>query len=171
MSSFRAIFILILVTQSSLVFSRSKTIKKLFHIERSKNKNQVHYEVGISEKCELVDKSLKSYWMDLEEGPNVRTEMAFYQLPAYGVSKQSVKDQEMLFQLKAVEKREFKLIANKVEEQCIVSSFVKYQDKWVSLKKIYVSAESGFISPTVEYIDVFMQNNEKNEIKERIIPL
>lgn len=47
----------------------------LFHIKRNKNRNEFHYE-GMVADCRWQDGAVRGQWHDLEDGPDVRENIA-----------------------------------------------------------------------------------------------
>lgn len=65
----------------------SAFVQSVFHIEKSENKNQVHYAVKVDERCRPAGKRpLYGYWRDFEDGPRAVSQLLDHELPAYGVS-------------------------------------------------------------------------------------
>jgi hypothetical protein len=58
----------------------------LFHIEKSENKNQVHYGVHVDQACRPVgEQPVYGYWRELERGPEVTSRLLDLEQPAYGL--------------------------------------------------------------------------------------
>jgi hypothetical protein len=66
-------------------------IRSVFRIEKSQNRNQVHYGVHLSEACvPLTDAPVYAYWRELEKGPNVVLPLLAIEHNAYGIDVQRV---------------------------------------------------------------------------------
>ena len=61
-------------------------VGSVFHIEKSENKNQVHYAVQVDAACRPQTTSpIYGYWRDLEHGPGAVSELLDHEQPAYGL--------------------------------------------------------------------------------------
>ncbi|HEX4355727.1 MAG TPA: DUF4833 domain-containing protein, partial [Polyangiales bacterium] len=62
-------------------------LDSIFHIEKSENKNQVHYGVHVDTHCRpLGSQPMYGYWRELEKGPRVISDLLSHELPAYGLT-------------------------------------------------------------------------------------
>jgi Domain of unknown function (DUF4833) len=65
----------------------SVSVSSVFHIEKSENKNQVHYAVQVDAECRpLGQKPVYGYWRDLEVGPRAVSPLLSHEQPAYGLT-------------------------------------------------------------------------------------
>ena len=159
-------FVLILVFPS-IIYSKIKAIN-LFHIERNKNQNIVQYFIKMNSVCEMDEYSLKGEWRDFNNGNyNSRRDLTTFQrLAAYGVSKIKRNDDAIYFKLNALNKYDLKIISEKKLEGCLTKTFIRFEENWHELNKIYVFAKEGFILPTVKYIDFYLlEKNNKSFVK------
>jgi len=61
-------------------------VTSVFHIEKSENKNQVHYAVQVDEACRpLGAQPVYGYWRELERGPAAVSQLLEHEQPAYGL--------------------------------------------------------------------------------------
>lgn len=61
-------------------------VSSVFHIEKSENKNQVHYAVQVDGACRpLGEQPVYGYWRDLERGPAAVSQLLEHEQPAYGL--------------------------------------------------------------------------------------
>jgi len=61
-------------------------VTSVFHIEKSENKNQVHYAVQVDDACRPVGaQPVYGYWRDLERGPRAVSQLLDHEQPAYGL--------------------------------------------------------------------------------------
>lgn len=129
---------------------------QLFYIQRSKNKNEVHYELLINEGCTPLAKNpVHGYWQDLEKGPNVRSEIGTFEYIAYGISDQKIEGDWIHFKMKAIENKNFKAKITNKEGKCTAQAWTIFKGQEGVLKKVYIFAVEGMIKPTVKYIDLF----------------
>lgn len=62
-------------------------VPSVFHIEKSENRNQVHYAVRIDERCRPLGKQpVYGYWRDLEVGPRATSPLLNHEQSAYGLT-------------------------------------------------------------------------------------
>ena len=140
----------------------------LFHFERSKNINQVHYELRINPDCSPLAKDpVHGYWKDLVEGPNVTSEIGVFESMAYGISDQKVEGEWVHFKMKALETKKFKAHIYK-NGKCIAEAWTDIAGKPSILKKAYIFAVEGLVKPTVKYIDLFGVGADGKPTQERM---
>lgn len=153
----------------SKTLTASITPAKLFFIQRSKNSNEVHYELQHEPDCSVKkSEPVRGYWQELEKGPNIVSDITVFEQPAYGVSDQKVEGEWVYFKMKAIPERDFKAKVIKKDGTCLVEAFTTINKEPSVLKKIYIFAVEGFIRPKVKYIDLFGVSNDGKEVKERI---
>lgn len=145
---------------------------KMFHIDRSKNKNQVYYLAVVDQNCQFVTKDpIKGQWLVLEKGPDVIEELSTFDMLAYGVKNVEQVKGEVTFNLKALESKKIKVSLNpQGEKKCLPLAQVQIKDKWAKLERIYVFSEEGLILPEVKYVDIFGKLDDGSAVSERIIP-
>ena len=150
-----------------------KESDSLLFIERSKNKNQVHYAVKLNPDCTFAnDAPVYGYWKVLEKGPDVIEELNTFDNIAYGIENQMVDEKnknEITFNLKAIESKKITLTVTKKEQNCLKKTVMTINGQSAIIEKIYVFAEEGMIRPTVKWIDLFGKDNKNKAITERII--
>lgn len=62
-------------------------VPSVFHIEKSENRNQVHYAVRIDGQCRPLGKApVYGYWRDLEKGPRATSQLLDHEQSAYGLT-------------------------------------------------------------------------------------
>jgi uncharacterized protein DUF4833 len=87
-------------------------IRSVFRIEKSHNRNQVHYGVRLTQSCvPLTDAPVYVYWRELEKGPNVVLPLLAIEHSAYGIDFQRVQARvvtagRVLIRLRALPSRE-----------------------------------------------------------------
>jgi len=142
---------------------------QLFNIQRSKNKNEVRYELLINDDCTAKAKDpVHGYWQDLEQGPNVRSEIGTFEYIAYGISDQKIDGEWIHFKMKAIENKNFKAKLYKKEGKCIAEAWATFKGQEGILKKVYIFAVEGMIKPTVKYIDLFGNLPNGQALQERM---
>lgn len=65
----------------------TERIHSVFHIEKSENRNEVHYDVRVDEHCRPLRKDpIVPYWRDLEVGDHVIAPLTSIERRAYGIA-------------------------------------------------------------------------------------
>lgn len=142
---------------------------RLFHIERSINKNIVCYDLNSDTSGALNKKEpIHVYWINREEHPGQRGELNYVQKElAFGYKVTSVDNNTALLKLNAVKTRPVTL------EQSGDQKYVCKTDingRPAVLRKIYVQTPTGN-SLRVEYVEIFGTDFETGmSVSERITP-
>lgn len=163
--------LLLVFTGSILVPALSAEVRKksLFHIKRSKNKNQVHYAIKYdSAECKPAGaQPVYAYWLDLEIGPNVINPIGTFEKMAYGIQSQKMNGDVLDLRLKALPEKAMKVKFEKSGTTCSVNAYTNISGVEGQMKEVYVFAVEGIIKPTVKYVDIFGKAGSKY-VKERI---
>ena len=128
------------------------TDKRLFHIERSKNKNIVCYDINQGIKGEPDDKApLTVYWVNQEERPGQHDALNYIQQKmAFGYTVINKHNGVITIELNAIKKRELVIEWDGRKYLCRTEI-----NKLSSvLSKIYVKTKDSN-SLQVEYVDVY----------------
>lgn len=161
------LLILSLFPQSILAVSGDK-VSHLFFIERSKNKNLVHYDIRLTRNSSLADiKPVNVYWV-LENGR--REELnPIERKYAYGIVHQEKLDQNK-FKVILAGLKKLEIVVEKMNDS--FKAMVSINGTESVLEKIYIKSEekrNGL--PKVLYIDLFGRTKETGlPISERIVP-
>src|SRR3954463_11410839 len=100
-------------------------IKTLFAIKKSENKNEVHYGIHLDDSCQPVgEEPIFAYWLDLEKGPNVVSDLGVFEKKGYGikgqwVQKRSADESKVLMNLKATPDRGILVTTKKKDGKCV----------------------------------------------------
>lgn len=63
------------------------SVRSVFFISKSENRNQVHYAVRVDAQCRPEgEKPVYAYWRDFEEGPTVMSPLLKHEQTAYGLT-------------------------------------------------------------------------------------
>jgi Domain of unknown function (DUF4833) len=170
----KAIYTCLLILFIFPLYSWGKELD-LFFIQRSKNKNEVHYRLNVDENCKIVgNEPVTAIWKMLEEGPNETKSLSAFDRKAYSIEKQEVVGNWVQFNLKAIEERLIKATTtyDPKTNKCSPIVQVKINGKWSVLNYIYVASEEGFLVPQVTYIDIFGKSLDSipERVAERIKP-
>jgi hypothetical protein len=159
--------VLSLFPQSILAVSGDK-VSHLFFIERSKNKNLVHYDIRLTENSSLSDtRPVNVYWI-LENGKREELNPIEKEY-AYGIVHQEKLDENkfkfILAGFKGVE-----IIVERMNDS--FKAMVSINGRESILERIYVKSEERRTGPPkVLYIDLFGRTKETGlPIRERIAP-
>jgi len=127
------------------------TENRLFHIERSKNKNIVCYDLNADDTGVPNDKKpLTVYWINREKYPGRRGELSFIQEKlAYGYTVIRKQEGRFYLELNATKNREITLESR--EEKYICRIDINSQP--AALQKIYVKSKQNN-SLQVEYVEI-----------------
>jgi hypothetical protein len=142
----------------------------VFHIDRNKNRNQVHYGVHVDERCRPVgDAPVYNYWLKREEDPPVAQPLKYFQQAAYGFQKQNIEsDGRIEVRLRALPDRQLVVRIASVAGGCKAETFMTIAGKQAYLDKVFVFADEGLLLPTVRYIELFGRSNDGLAVYEKI---
>jgi hypothetical protein len=142
----------------------------VFHIDRNKNRNQVHYGVHLDEQCRPVGpEPVYNYWLRREEDPPQVRPLSYFQQAAYGFQKQEIEsDGRIEIRLRALPDRQLVVRVASVEGSCKAETFLTINGKQSYLEKVFVFADEGVFVPTVRYIELFGRSNDGLTVYEKI---
>lgn len=142
----------------------------VFHIDRNKNRNQVHYGVHVDDRCKPVgDAPVYNYWLRREEDPPVVQPVKYFQQAAYGFQKQNIEsDGRIEVRLRALPDRQLVVRVASVAGGCKAETFMTIDGKQAYLDKVFVFADEGILLPTVRYIELFGRSNDGLAVYEKI---
>jgi len=144
----------------------------LFYLQRSKNTNTVVYEAKVDQTGKLVrELPVTAFWRDYELGEHVRNDLTYVENKmAYGVETEELKDGSgsYLMRLKAFRERAVTVAKNKLGRY---EGLMEINGRKAILKRIFIEAKEGLVSPTVVHVDLFGIDPETGEsVFERIMP-
>jgi len=153
MHSLKIIFIFLFILFSPEIFSQEKGVtsaKRLFHIERSKNRNLVCYDVNLTDGVLDLKQPMDVYWVNQEERMGeVKGLSAIEKKFAYGYKVLSKGEDSCNITLSAYPGRE--LTIRKEGDKYICTTRIDGQP--AVLEKLFVKAK-GSNSLTVEYVEL-----------------
>jgi len=123
----------------------------LFFIQRSKNKNEIHYDVHLTANGGLDPKNpVEAYWLRLASDGS-RGPITLMQRIAYGFDVEQAKDGTYKMKLTALKKRPLTLVQvnGKWRAQAAIGGKAAY------LHHLYVATDESGLIPSVRYIDIF----------------
>ena len=165
------ITLVIFFCSSGFLFASDNTYptkNRLFHIERSKNKNIVCYDMNMDKTGKPDDKKpLSVYWINREEHPGQHGELSYIQEKlAYGYTVAGKQNGVIIIELNAVKNRKITLERNKQKYICRM----EINRKPAELTMIYVKTKSPN-SLQVEYVDIHgLDLSTGTSVTERYIP-
>jgi hypothetical protein len=147
----------------------------LFVIQRSKNANEVQYHLRVDDHCQIVsDHPVRAVWNLREKRPETTEPLSALEQLAYGVLRQRVDENGVVFRLRALAEKPLKATATAQPETgtCVPSVHVEIADHMAALERVYVQTEEGGVRPKVTYIDLVGTRVEGSPIpvRERITP-
>ncbi len=161
MNQIATIFILIFGFLSSTNIDKtkypipSKTVERLFYIQRNLNKNTIVYDANFDNDGNLIDKNpINVYWIRYEEDGRKMELRNIEKLFAYGVKCKADRNIDKKFNVKLVayNKRELILIQH---EPFKASINMLIDNKLSELGYMYIYADNSGFWPKVEYIELF----------------
>ena len=170
MISFKVFFF----DEQALAKPQKSSSVNLFHIERNKNKNQVHYAIRLNKNCEpAVKKPVYAYWLNLEAKKLKTSPVKWYQKAAYGIKEQkknAANQWKIILKALPTKKIYVRHFRNKKSDQCSATAWTQVAGKRARLNTVYVFAKEKSLIPKVKYVDIFGKLANGTAIKERIIP-
>jgi len=129
----------------------------LFVIQRSKNANEVQYQLRVNDRCQIVSHHpVSAFWHLRAEQPATTEPLNALDQLAYGVVRQHVAENWVVFRLRALEAKPIKATATYHPDTgtCVPNVHVAINDQVAALERVYVQTDEGRVRPTVTYIDV-----------------
>src|SRR3989475_4037371 len=170
-----------LLTLLLLPLSGWSTDLNLFVIQRSKNTNEVQYQLHVNDRCQIVsDHPVDAFWQLREVSPESTEPLSDLEYMAYGVINQKVAEHWVSFDLRileyfrALEQRSITATVRYDPHTATCTSIVQttINGQVAALERIYVQADERLVRPKVRYIDVFGKSvaSRPTPVKERIDP-
>ncbi len=148
-----------------------KSANMLFYLQRSKNTNTVVYEMAKDVKGVVsTEDPVHPYWINYEEKGAKSDLSAFERRAVYGVDIEALKDRKDVYsmKLKAFDKRSITVVKDKLGNYV---GEISINGKTANLKRIFIEAKEGLISPTVVHVDLFGTDPVTGaSVFERILP-
>ncbi|MBN1985167.1 MAG: DUF4833 domain-containing protein [Prolixibacteraceae bacterium] len=150
--------------------SENSNSNSLFKIGRSKDANEIFYEVRTTPDGNLnLDEPIKIYWIKYAENSAVEPLTKVQQLFAYGLKFLEVTPEKADFQFVSYAKRTLSLSKNDVGKY-VVSTEV--DGKNVELERVFLQIDGGtFWFPKISRVEIYAKKAEAGEpVVEIIIP-
>ena len=170
-----------LLTLLLLPLSGWSTDLNLFVIQRSKNTNEVQYQLHVNDRCQIVsDHPVDAFWQLREVSPESTEPLSDLEYMAYGVINQKVAEHWVSFDLRileyfrALEQRSITATVRYDPQGATCTSIVQttINGQVAALERIYVQADERLVRPKVRYIDVVGKSvaSWPTQVAERIEP-
>jgi hypothetical protein len=164
-----------------LPLSGWSTALNLFVIQRSKNTNEVQYQLHVNDRCQIIsDHPVDAFWKLREVSPEQTEPLSDLEHMAYGVTNQQVTAHGVSFDLgvldhfRALEQRRITATVryDPSSATCTPSVQTTINGQVAALERIYVQADERLVRPKVRYIDVVGKSLAARPtlVKERIEP-
>jgi hypothetical protein len=125
----------------------------LFIIQRSKNTNEVHYDVQVGADGHLNDEPVIAYWVMKAEGGGREDLTYFERKMAYGfeVLEPDVNGNREM-KLVAWEERTIRLTRTEDDKRWRAATTIDGEDAY--LTKLFIQTDESGLTPSVEYVDL-----------------
>ena len=135
----------------------TSSISSLFKIERSKDNNQIFYDVNISESGELDGENpIHVYWRRNTEGGIIKPLTWIQQKYAYGLKFLNVNEDYVTFRFVSYKKLIFTL---KKTSDKHYEVYTKFNDKLLKMDRIFINIDGGtFWFPNITTVEIHAQN-------------
>jgi hypothetical protein len=175
MIAFRKVFLIVIMVAIPALMSglvafgvHNGTQQRIFHIERSKNKNIVCYDANILATRKLdIENPIHAYWINQTDHPGERSDLNYIQNKlAYGYSYSKNGDGSVEVSLVPLPARKLTVF---VDERGQVHGKIMISGKPAYISKIYVQADPSN-SLKVLYVDIFgLEISTGKAVNERIL--
>jgi hypothetical protein len=145
------------VAGASAVVLPVAAVQSIFHIEKSENKNQVHYALNVDRACRPVGPHpVYGYWRDLEKGPKAVSPLLDHEQRAYGLNEPRAirvdpNGGEIRISLRGLPERHLVINVFRVSNGCAARTTTTILGQPALLTSIYV--DIGFLF-SVNYVIV-----------------
>lgn len=132
-------------------------VESIFRIEKSENRNQVHYAVHVDANCKPIGpRPIYGYWRDLERGPTAVSPLLDHEQRAYGLNEpRSIRigdaASEIGISLRAFPERQLTVQVFRSGDRCFARTVTRIRNQPALLQSIYI--DIGFLF-SVNYASV-----------------
>lgn len=151
--------------------SSAHRVRSVFHIDKSENRNQVHYDIRVDARCRPVrDEPVVAYWREREQGPNVVLPLTFFERRAYGVKGSSVEvtwqtgGGTVRFALRPLPERPIAIRTFKRDGRCMARAWTRIGGEFSRLDSVFVQV--GFLG--ADYVELHGQDRLGNRRRQRL---
>ena len=140
----------------------------LFIIERSKDANQIFYDLNVTDSNQIATKSpMIIYWIRHTENGKIIPLSWIQKTYAYGLNYITINKYETIFQFVSYKKRNFHI---KKDKDGLFKIFTAFNNKELIVKKIYIHLDGGtFWFPKIPKVELHLEDPITNENLTKII--
>ena len=153
----------------------------LFVIQRSKNTNEVQYQLHVNDRCHIVsDHPVGAFWHLREVSPEQTEALSDLEQLIYGATNQQVTAHGVSFDLGVLEfyrpldlrRITATVLYDPKTATCTPSVQTTINGQVAALERVYVQADERLVRPKVRYIDVIGKSvaSTPTPVVERIEP-
>jgi hypothetical protein len=153
----------------------------LFVIQRSKNTNEVQYQLHVNDRCQIVSATpVSAFWRLREVSPETTAPLTDLEQMVYGVTNQQVTEHGVSFDLgvldhfRPLEQRRITATVryDPSSATCTPSVQTTINGQVAALERLYVQTNERLVRPQVRYIDIFGRSlaSRPTQVSERIAP-
>lgn len=164
------ILIVFLTSMFLMSFISSETTSyHLFKIERSKDANEIFYDVNINSNNELSQNPISIYWIKQTNDGKKEPLTWIQKNHAYGIEYLNKNKETAKFQFVSYHKRQF--IIEK-DNNGLFKVFTNFENKKMIVNRIYIQIDGGtFWFPKISRVVLYYQDLQtKKQLIETIIP-
>lgn len=156
------------ILNSSNAISSDSTNATLFKIGRSKDANEIYYEVKTNRDGSLdLKEPIKIYWVKYTENGEIEPLTKIQQHFAYGLKFLKVTAEEASFQFVSYSKRTLTL---RKTEDGSYGVFIIVDEKEVELERVFIQIDGGtFWFPKITRVEVHTRNPQEGDLLVEVI--
>ena len=138
-------------------YGDSNTLTSLFKIERSKDNNQIFYDVNINSIGNFdTENPINIYWIRNTEGGKIKPLTWIQKKYAYGLKFLNIHDDYATFRFVSSKQMYFTL---KKDNQNHFEVYSKYKDQILNINRIFINIDGGtFWFPNITSVEVYAKN-------------
>jgi len=169
----KSLFLLIIIPLLAFLFASFKlsdSNSDLFNIERSKDENEIHYEVNVDKLNKLNSENpITIYWVKKTKGNKIKPLTWIQKKYAYGLKYINKTETFAEFQFVSYSKRNFEIRQNK---RGVYKVYTLFGNKEVEVNHIFIQIDGGtFWFPKISKVELSVTglSSDKTMIK-TIVP-
>lgn len=162
------LLILVLLSNLSAVGAENSNSANLFKIGRSKDANEIYYEVKTNNDGSLnLKEPIKIYWIKYTKNGEIEPLTKIQQNFAYGLKFLEVTPEKAEFQFVSYSKRTLQLRKNASGSFAV---FTEVDGKEVELERVFIQIDGGtFWFPKITRVEVHTKNTQAGDLLVEII--
>jgi hypothetical protein len=149
----------------------ARTVRTVFFVAKSENRNQVHYSIRLDEACAPTgDAPVFAYWRMLERGPLVTEPLLWHEVAAYGFAGQRTLERNegggrVLLSLNALPKRAIVVTSTARDATCTAAARLVIGGVEASLDSVFVQLRWPF---GVDHMVLWGRAADGTRVRERV---